>query len=88
MKDDGSVEVMSQDEVKAESSSSNKPRARGRPRKRPKLENSSSELIGIGRVISVLEDEDPSQLAFKGKKIYASVKSGNSTALEDAVIIV
>lgn len=37
MKDDGSVEVMSQDEVKAESSSSNKPRPRGRPRKRPKL---------------------------------------------------
>ena len=78
MKDDGSVEVMSQDEVNVESSSSsNKPRPRGRPRKRPKLENnSSSELIGIGRVVSVLEDEDPSQLAFKGKKIYASVKSG------------
>ena len=78
--DDGTIEVISQEEASAASETPNKPRPRGRPRKRPKVED--SELVGIGRVVSVMEDEDASQLAFKGKKIYAAAKSNPKSLLK------
>ena len=56
------------------------PKPRGRPRKKPKLD-SNPDLVAIGRVIAVMEDEDPQQLAFKGKKIYSDVKSNPRSLL-------
>ena len=56
------------------------PKPRGRPRKKPKLD-SNPDLVAIGRVIAVMEDEDPQELAFKGKKIYSDVKSNPRSLL-------
>ena len=75
--DDGTVEVTSQIDTTVSEGSSRK---RGRPRKKPRMDD--TELIGIGRVVSVMEDEDPAQLAFKGKKIYAAVKSDPKSLLK------
>ena len=42
---------------------------RGRPRKKAKLE-SNPELVAVGRVIAIMEDEDTQQLAFKVYNLY------------------
>ena len=56
-------------------------KAKGRPRKKVKLE-SNDELVAIGKVVPILEDEDLSSLSFKSKKIYASVKSNPRSLLK------
>ena len=58
-------------------------RPRGRPKKKAKIEVSPEELVAIGRVVSVLEDENLEQLAFKSKKIYASVKTNPRSLLKN-----
>ena len=77
---DGNIEIISPEDINEPLESSTTPKPRGRPRKRPKL--SEADLIGTGRVVSVMEDEDPNQLSFKSKKIYAAAKSDPRSLLK------
>ena len=79
---DGNIEIISPDDVQ-DRDKENVPtasRGRGRPRKRPKM--TDADLIGTGRVVSIMEDDDPDQLTFKSKKIYAAAKSDPRSLLK------
>jgi hypothetical protein len=84
MSADGTIEVIGPDDettAAAASATPQTPRPRGRPRKRPHP-TEESELIGIGRVVAVMEDEDPIKLAFQSKKIYSDAKSDPRSLLK------